>query len=43
MVKVVGPRLAVVTMWRRDPLSFAVAEFGCAPALIGHLVVGFAG
>src|SRR6202012_434896 len=41
MVVVVGCRLAVIEMGRRDPLGVSAADFDCPPTLIDHRVVGF--
>ena len=40
MMIVIHPRLAVIEMWRRDPLGIAVAEFDCPPAFVNHFMVG---
>ena len=42
MMIVIHPRLAVIEMWRGDPLGIAVTEFDCPPAFVNHVVVGLA-
>lgn len=40
MMIVIHTWLAVIEMWRRDPLGIAIAEFHCPPAFVNHFMVG---